>query len=54
MYYHYYTVELYTNLPVIRYQLGSIESYGQLLLILSLMVKEKSLYCMNFISNNSK
>jgi hypothetical protein len=54
MYYHYYTVELYTNLPVIRYQLGSIESYGQLLLILSLMVKEKSLYCMTLISNNSK
>ena len=54
IYYHYYTVELYTNLPVIRYQLGSIESYGQLLLILSLMVKEKSLYCLTMISNHSK
>lgn len=54
VYYHYYTVELYTNLPVIRYQLGSIESYGQLLLILSLMVKEKSLYCLTLISNHSK
>lgn len=47
-------MELYTNLPVIRYQLGSIESYGQLLLILSLMVREKSLYCLSSISNHSK
>ncbi len=54
IYYHYYTVELYTNLPVIRYQLGSIESYGQLLLILAMLVKSKSTYCLSLVSLHNK
>lgn len=54
IYYHYYTVELYTNLPVIRYQLGSIDLYGQLLLVLSMLVKCKSTYSLSLLSLHNK
>lgn len=54
IYYHYYTVELYTNLNVIRQQLGSVDLYGQLLLILSMLVKCKSTYSLSILSLHCK
>lgn len=54
IYYNYYTVELYSNLNVIRYQLGNVESYGQLLLVLAMMVKYKSTYCLSLLSIHVK
>lgn len=54
IYYHYYTVELYTNVSVIRHQLGSVDLYGQLLLILSMLVKCKSTYSLSILSLHCK